>query len=394
MRLLHTQDLTLKEFVGRWPDYAILSHTWEDDEVLFADIANLEHARSKAGFRKIQEACRAAADDGLKWIWIDTCCIDKSSSAELSEALNSMFHWYEGSDICYAYISDMLPGDDLSDGLKRSRWVTRGWTLQELIAPKKIRFFDRDWYRRSGDGGICDFTGIDPDVLYGRRPLSSVPISRRMSWAASRMTTRIEDRANIISNLQPMPPAFEPIYSVAEPGLLRTQGVRKGAFIFQFVGRFSTFFSFDGIEAQPRTHYDRANRLFFTLERPRFVGQLRLPRSSIYPDLEPTSIICGLSDDLQPWCWIGTDAQARLWPAGLMSWIIPTVAMRNNGSATRSCATLRAHNPSAGWLDIEVRVSIEPSTFPDIDGGLEVQVHVVHVDVSVPGDTTGTQIVG
>ncbi|KAK8078785.1 HET-domain-containing protein [Apiospora phragmitis] len=119
MRLLHTKDLTLKEWHGdSHPLYAILSHTWEDDEVLFADIANLEHARSKAVFSKVQQACRTADDDGLEWIWIDTCCIDKSSSVELSEALNSMFTWYERSDVCYAYISDMLPEEDLSHGLE------------------------------------------------------------------------------------------------------------------------------------------------------------------------------------------------------------------------------------------------------------------------------------
>ncbi|KAK7964410.1 hypothetical protein PG988_011384 [Apiospora saccharicola] len=109
MRLLHSKDLTLKEFVANPPPYAILSHTWEDDEVLFADIANLEHTRTKAGFTKVQQACRTAAEDGFEWIWIGTCCIDKSSSAELSEALNSMFQWYEASEVCYAYISDMLP---------------------------------------------------------------------------------------------------------------------------------------------------------------------------------------------------------------------------------------------------------------------------------------------
>ncbi|KAK8030162.1 HET-domain-containing protein [Apiospora rasikravindrae] len=195
MRLLHTKDLTLKEFVGRWPDYAILSHTWEDDEVLFTDIANLEHARTKAGFNKVQQACRTAANDGFQWIWIDTCCIDKSSSAELSEALNSMFQWYENSVVCYAYISDMLPDENLSHGLKKSRWVTRGWTLQELIAPSTIRFFDRDWCKREGDGDICDITQIDPSVIYGRRPLASVPVCHRMAWAAPRVTTRTEDRA-------------------------------------------------------------------------------------------------------------------------------------------------------------------------------------------------------
>ncbi|KAK8859110.1 HET-domain-containing protein [Apiospora arundinis] len=195
MRLLHTKDLTLREFIASPPAYAIVSHTWEEDEVLFSDIANLYQARTKAGFAKVQQACRRALCDELEWIWIDTCCIDKSSSAELSEALNSMFQWYKGSAVCYAYISDMLPDEDLSHGLKKSRWVTRGWTLQELIAPKELWFLDRDWHKRDGDGGICDIAQIDSDVLQGRRPLSSVPVCHRMAWAASRVTTRIEDRA-------------------------------------------------------------------------------------------------------------------------------------------------------------------------------------------------------
>lgn len=106
-----------------------------------------------------------------------------------------MFHWYERSDVSYMYISDMLPDEELSHGLTKSRWITRGWTLQELIAPRTISFFDRDWSKRDVDGSICDITQIEPEVLYGRRTLSSVPISPRMSWAASRVTTRVEDRA-------------------------------------------------------------------------------------------------------------------------------------------------------------------------------------------------------
>lgn len=106
-----------------------------------------------------------------------------------------MFQWHEGSVVCFAYISDMLPDEELSHGLKKARWVTRGWTLQELIAPKVIWFFDRCWHKRDGDGGICDITEIGYDVLFEKRPLSTVAVCRRMSWATSRATTRIEDRA-------------------------------------------------------------------------------------------------------------------------------------------------------------------------------------------------------
>src|ERR1700743_2488330 len=105
MRLLNARTLRLEEFFNnptRIPDYVILSHTWGEDEV------TLEHMRSrsafsKRGLRKIQFTCRQALRDGSFYVWVDTCCIDKSSSAELSEAINSMFEWYRKSKICYAY---------------------------------------------------------------------------------------------------------------------------------------------------------------------------------------------------------------------------------------------------------------------------------------------------
>lgn len=130
MRLLHTQNLTFKEFIGRnIPKYAILSHTWEDDEVLFEDMSDPTHVHKK-GFQKIRMTCGMAAKAGIEWAWIDTCNIDKSSSAELTEAINSMYLWYKRSGVCYAYLSDLSESAKLYDALPRCRWFTRGWTLQ------------------------------------------------------------------------------------------------------------------------------------------------------------------------------------------------------------------------------------------------------------------------
>ncbi|KAI3547734.1 HET domain-containing protein [Colletotrichum abscissum] len=202
MRLLETETLTLHEFVeGHVPEYAILSHTWGEEEVLFRDLEN--GPSDKAGWIKIQSACRVAYKRGYDWIWIDTCCIDKASSSELSEAINSMFRWYKEAAICLAYLSDIVycePGtDECETTLAGSRWFTRGWTLQELLAPSSLDFYDRDWTlvgsRALFRGAIEKNTGIESIYLSGERGLASASVAERMSWASERTTTRTEDVA-------------------------------------------------------------------------------------------------------------------------------------------------------------------------------------------------------
>jgi hypothetical protein len=144
MRLLHAKSKCLFEFHGRdIPPYAILSHTWADHEVTFEELRrHRPWHRRKDGFAKIVGCCRQALSNGLKYVWIDTCCVDKSSSTELSEAINSMFQWYQKADRCYAYLADVSYVDTVHDveaAFARSRWFTRGWTLQELLAPQTCR---------------------------------------------------------------------------------------------------------------------------------------------------------------------------------------------------------------------------------------------------------------
>jgi len=175
--------------------YAILSHTWGSEEVLFEEMADLERARQKSGFQKIQMTCELAREEGLRYAWVDSCCIDKRSSAELSEAINSMFRWYKEAVVCFAYLSDLESISDLS----KCRWFTRGWTLQELIAPGNMVFYDKGW-QAVGDKAslgprLSEITGVDLGVLHGRLSLSDVPVGLRMSWAAERRTTRVEDMA-------------------------------------------------------------------------------------------------------------------------------------------------------------------------------------------------------
>src|SRR6266536_688246 len=144
MWLLNVSSLKLCDFMGKAnsPPYAILSHTWGAEEVSFKDMQpeNRATAERKKGFVKIQGCCNQAQLDGYDWVWVDSCCIDKSSSAELSEAINSMFKWYHDAGICYAYLGDVPRGGfdpepkNLEDAFSKSRWFTRGWTLQELLA--------------------------------------------------------------------------------------------------------------------------------------------------------------------------------------------------------------------------------------------------------------------
>ncbi|KAK4186942.1 HET-domain-containing protein [Podospora australis] len=195
MRLINTATLIFEEFIGSHiPPYAILSHTWEDDEVTFSDFARPYRDR-KAGWDKIAQSCRLALKEGLRYAWVDTCCIDKSSSAELTEAINSMFRWYGRAKVCYAYLADLEPGKEMKD----CRWFTRGWTLQELIAPKDVYFFDGNWKSIGTKVGmvatLSAITGINIAVLKGWHQLQDVAVAVKMSWAARRNTTRIEDTA-------------------------------------------------------------------------------------------------------------------------------------------------------------------------------------------------------
>jgi len=212
MRLINTSTLLLELFYGdNVPPYAILSHTWADGEVSFPEFTKLSETKnnkttSKAGYRKISTACEKARSDGHRYAWIDTCCIDKTSSAELTEAINSMFGWYGQSQVCYVYLSDFtldtadVPSQEQFEAeFHQCRWFTRGWCLQELLAPRQLQFFNQKWQtigtKSTLSRLISHITGVPVAVLFvpPRMELQEFPIAARISWIAKRHTTRIED---------------------------------------------------------------------------------------------------------------------------------------------------------------------------------------------------------
>lgn len=199
---LEQGNLVLRSFTGASiPIYAILSHRWTDDEVLFEDV-DKETAITRKGYFKLKGAILQACADGHEYLWDDTCCIDKSSSAELSEAINSMWVWYQDAATCYAYLCDVPSTEndtEFENHFSSSGWFTRGWTLQELIAPSNVSFYNATWdylgTRETLHSMVSSITGIEADYLDHTRSLSSASIAKRMSWAAKRETTRSEDIA-------------------------------------------------------------------------------------------------------------------------------------------------------------------------------------------------------
>ncbi len=209
------------------PTYAILSHTWGDEELTFQEMESMrgyhrfrqtldKRKRSiaaKLGYGKVARAAKLAASRGFAYLWVDTCCIDKASSAELSEAINSMYEWYAGAAECFALLADVLPAkvEDLaSEGstFRRSRWFSRGWTLQEMVAPKMVLFYAQDWTLLGSKREnkplkrvVSLVTGIHEEVLDGTIDPMQLSVATRMQWAAHRRTTRAEDIAYCLMGL-------------------------------------------------------------------------------------------------------------------------------------------------------------------------------------------------
>lgn len=211
---VNLQVEVLKFYDAQDLEYAILSHRW-GDEVDYKEMVELtglkkgerDKIRRRGGYQKVLNSCKQADNDGIEWLWVDTCCIDKKSSSELSEAINSMYQWYENSKICYAYLHDFdgksLPTEPDNTRFPHSNgwpeWFSRGWTLQELIAPVKLQFVNARWQpigdKESHASDLCKITRV-PEAVFRDGLTSNRPcVAQIMSWAADRKTTRVEDQA-------------------------------------------------------------------------------------------------------------------------------------------------------------------------------------------------------
>lgn len=310
MKLLMTHGSDSEDWQPQLVDfrgekYAILSHCWleePNDEVLYADIRILDDGgrvnptdendlrrhtkyqynpnfsrrstRDIPGYDKLKGAARQAAREDHDFIWVDTCCIDKSSSAELSEAINSMFNWYHKSNHCFAYLADVPDGPDgqdtsINSAFAKAKWWTRGWTLQELVAPFDVVFYTRGWERigekKSLGGTIYAISGIGIDVLTHARALDDVSVARRMSWASSRKTTRTEDLAyslmGIFSVNMPL------LYGEGEKAFLRLQEeIIKSSddeSIFAWVDPLAQDDEPRGLLASSPAHFSKSSEIIF-----------------------------------------------------------------------------------------------------------------------------------
>ncbi|KAI1862734.1 hypothetical protein JX265_007172 [Neoarthrinium moseri] len=223
MRLLNTRTGEIREFYSEDAPkkYAVLSHRWGHprQEVSYQEWEHRSsriEVRSRQGFQKIEKCCKLVNSEQegekdenskVEWVWIDTCCIDKNSSQELSEAINSMFRWYEESSVCYVHLDDYAKDTLDLHALRECKWFLRGWTLQELIAPRDVKIYNKDWsyLGAKSDTEMCkaisEITSIDESILLHKVSHGSASIAKRMSWASKRVTTRTEDTAYCLLGL-------------------------------------------------------------------------------------------------------------------------------------------------------------------------------------------------
>ena len=211
MRLLECSDGKFKltgNLFRDIPSYAILSHMWGPDteEVTFKDLVD-GAKEDKIGYKKIRFCAEQARRNGLQYFWVDTCCIDKSDPIEVQRSINSMFRWYRDATRCYVYLSDVSVSHkrkqqneqtETISAFRESKWFTRGWTLQELLAPASVEFFTQEGQRlgdkKTLEQHIHEITGITVNALRDNR-LSQFGIEERFTWAEKRETRHEEDWA-------------------------------------------------------------------------------------------------------------------------------------------------------------------------------------------------------
>lgn len=194
------------------PPYVIISHAWGEQEVIYDDMADFQKMKASKSWKKADSAAKVTGackkvlecfNGEIKHIWLDTVCINKKDPAEVSTSINSMYQWYKKADVCFAYLYD-YPSKEVAE-FTGSKWFTRGWTLQELVAPKRMKFFDKDWElvgdKESLQSALTSQTKISRNFLLQYDSISRASISQRMSWFSERETTVPEDTAYCLLGL-------------------------------------------------------------------------------------------------------------------------------------------------------------------------------------------------
>ncbi|TLD15164.1 hypothetical protein PspLS_10664 [Pyricularia sp. CBS 133598] len=241
MWLIYVETRQLEEFSsGTPPYYSILSHTWvEGNEVTDQEMKAVGGQQPAGSIKNGSGTCVQAARDGYKYAWVDTCCIDKTSSAQLTEAINSMFQWYKRTAVCDVFLPDLaLPAsalestDQVRISIEPCRWSTRAWTLHELVAPLNVKFFNRDWElsftKATALAVLARITGINHGILRHERDLREASVAQRMAGAATRQSTRIEDAAYSLLGIFEI--NMPSLYGEGERAFLRLQAEIIGGY--------------------------------------------------------------------------------------------------------------------------------------------------------------------
>jgi hypothetical protein len=223
-RLIDAHSFTLVEFEEseEIPPYAILSHRWiyqggQLEEVTYREFQNIgDTVMQKSGYAKIEATCHRALQDGLQYVWVDTCCVKQGDHDDVARNIRSMFPYYQNAYICYVYLVDVCLQDDAwRSRFTHSEWFQRGWTLQELLAPGTVDFFDREWNYIGSKLDLKDIiahvTTIPADIISGEQSIHDIHPLRRMSWTIGRQTSRSPDRAYCLAGLLGV--SIEPDYT-------------------------------------------------------------------------------------------------------------------------------------------------------------------------------------